>query len=147
MIDITQTEVDSLLELGKRAKSNTAWLLPNETGGRLKIELESLDKKEEFILDISRSAIKLEKGTYQTRARQIVTLARLDFGGPPHTNPDGEEVGVPHIHFYKEGYADKFAFPLPNKWFSGSTDRHVLLDEFMKLCRIIDPPVFNRGLF
>ena len=43
--------------------------------------LLSPDKRESFFLDITRSQIKLTKGTYQNRARSVAILARLDFGG------------------------------------------------------------------
>ena len=41
--------------------------------------------------------INLTKGTYQNRGRQVVVLARLDFGGAPHRNPDGETKSSPPI--------------------------------------------------
>lgn len=44
--------------------------------------------------------------TFMLRARQIYSFARLDFNSP-HRNSDGLEMGVPHLHLYKEGYGDK----------------------------------------
>ena len=74
-----------------------------------------MDGREEFLLDIRRARIDLAKGTYQNRGREVVILARLDFGGAPHRNPDGEEIGSPHIHLYREGFGDKWAFPIPSE--------------------------------
>jgi hypothetical protein len=56
--------------------------------------------------------IDLIKGTYQNRARYVVVLVRLDFGGKPHRNPDGEEIASPHLHIYREGVGDKWAYPV-----------------------------------
>ncbi len=40
------------------------------------------------------------------------TLCRIDTAGRNHTNPDKREVEAPHMHIYKEGYDDSFAYPL-----------------------------------
>ncbi|KJU85379.1 prophage protein [Candidatus Magnetobacterium bavaricum] len=42
--------------------------------------------------------------------RKIILL-RLCFGGHPHRNPDDTEISSPHLHRYREGYADKWAYP------------------------------------
>ena len=147
MTELTSEEAIDLLKMNKKRKDERSYLLPDERGGRLKIELESDDKREEFFLDITRGRIKLEKVTYQNRARQTSILARLDYGGPPHTNPDDKPVGVPHLHVYREGYGDKWAYALPSEHFSGTADRHKLLQEFMRYCNISEPPHFTKGLF
>jgi len=38
-------------------------------------------------------------------------MLRYDNGGR-HTNPDGEKFEGPHIHLFKEGFNDKFAYPV-----------------------------------
>ncbi len=45
------------------------------------IALASPYKRENFILDITRTQIKLTKATYQNRARQAIILMRLDRDG------------------------------------------------------------------
>jgi hypothetical protein len=50
-------------------------------GERLAVSLTSLDKRESFMLDVTRAQIKLTKATYQNRARQVIILMRLDLGG------------------------------------------------------------------
>ena len=52
-------------------------------GGGIRVPLVSADKRESFSLDVTRSQVKLTKGTYQNRGRGVVVLARLDFGGAP----------------------------------------------------------------
>lgn len=153
MTDISQAEAENLLKMPKQCKEDKEYQLPNEKGGRLTIKLESLDHREIFFLDISRGRANLEKptpfekGTYQNRARQSIILVRLDFYGAPHTNPDGQEIGVPHLHLYREGYDDKWAFPVPAGYFPNLHDRFMLLKDFMNYCSIIKQPNFSRDLF
>ncbi|MDE3963189.1 DUF6978 family protein [Glaesserella parasuis] len=94
---LTQQEADALLTLGKYDFSNGEYKFPY-MGGSLRLSLHSMDKKETFNLDVTRGYIALEKITFQTRARKAIVLVRLDIEGPPHRNPDGEEIICPHIH-------------------------------------------------
>ena len=109
--NLTQAEADSLLALPKRRADEKEWNYPY-FGGRITVPLISTDRREPFRLDIQRGRIDFAKGSYQNRARQLVILARLDFGGRPHRNPDDTRIGSPHLHLYREGYADKWAFPV-----------------------------------
>jgi hypothetical protein len=105
------------------------------------------DRREQFFLDISRGRIDLLRGKYQNRARQVVVLVRLDFGGRPHRNPDDQELPCPHLHVYREGYGDKWATPIPIDQFSRMSDLYGTLEDFMRFCNITKPPHINRGLF
>jgi hypothetical protein len=105
-INLTQDEADKLIAMEKRAVDEKEWLFPAR-GERVAIPLTSLDKRESFMLDVTRAQIKLTKATYQNRARAAIILMRLDLDGPPHQNPDGEEIPCPHLHIYREGYGDK----------------------------------------
>lgn len=142
---ITQAEADALLDLEKHRVDEERRRLP-DLGGGLVVRLASADGTEGFHLDITRSRINLKKGTLQNRGRTTIVLARLDFGGTPHRNPDGEEIASPHLHVYREGFGDKWAFDLPDV-FSQTEDRFLLLQEFMKYCKIGKPPIFEAGLF
>jgi hypothetical protein len=75
-----------------------------------------------------------------------VILAHLDFG-TPHRNPDDEEAGVPHLNLYREGFHDKWAFPVPVEQFSNVGDLWQTLSDFMRFCNIVEPPDFDRELF
>jgi hypothetical protein len=144
MIDLTQAEANLLLAMEKHRTNDD----PHRFGAlRLEIPLQSLDQREHFLLDIGRGRINLLKGTYQTRAKQVVILARLDFGGMPHRNPDGEEIPSPHLHVFREGFADKWAQPLPPEHFTKPSDSWALLEDFLRLCNVTKPPVFERELF
>lgn len=93
-INLTQDEADKLMAMEKRAIDDKEWLFP-PPGERVAIPPSSLDRRENFMLDVTRAQIKLSKATYQNRARVVVILMRLDLDGPPHTNPDGEVVPCP----------------------------------------------------
>ena len=104
------------------------------------------DKRESFVLDVTRSQIKLTKATYQNRARQTVILMRLDLDGPPHRNPDGQEIACPHVHIYKEGFADKWAVPAPSSIYSNPSDVAASFDAFLMHCNVTLPPIMQMRL-
>jgi len=144
--DLTQAEADTLIAMEKIRVDGQVWYDPS-TGGSICIPLIAADKREHFLLDISRSRIDLLKGKYQNRARQVVVLVRLDFGGAPHRNPDDEEVACPHLHVYREGYGDRWAVPIPMDSFPNVADLWQTLQDFMRYCNITQPPSIQRGLF
>ena len=144
--NLTQMEADALIAMEKRRSDDTKWNYP-DLGGYVTIPLVSIDRRESFLLDLRRGRIDLSKGTFQNRGRQVVVLARLDFGGAPHRNPDGEEVGSPHLHVYREGFVDKWAFPVSGDHFSNPYDAWQTLQDFMRYCNIVEPPMIRQGLF
>jgi hypothetical protein len=143
--DLTQSEADALIALEKHRTDEQEWDFPMG-GESVCVPLQSDDGREQFLLDISRGRIDLGKVKMQNRGRQVVVLVRLDLGGPPHRNPDGEEIGTPHIHVYREGYGDKWAFPLPVD-FGAVADLRTTLDDFFRYCNVTRPPLIQRGLF
>jgi len=145
-VNLTQIEANALIALPKVKKDGTLWQLPI-TGGSVSIPLVSFDRREEFLLDLSRGRIDLLKGKCQNRARQNAVLVRLDFGGQPHRNPDDEEIPCPHLHIYREGFGDKWAQAVSPAIFSNLADRWATLQDFIKFCNIVDPPVIEKGLF
>ncbi len=70
----------------------------------------------------------------------IAILARLDSGGAPHRNPDGREVGSPHLHLYRERCGDKRAFAVSPDTLPNLDDPRLMLDDFMRFCNISEPP-------
>lgn len=109
-MNLVQAEADALIGMEKRRLDDTEWIFPLP-GERLTIPLTSTDKRENFTLDVTRGRIRLLKASFQNRARQAVVLLRLDVSGSPHINPDGQEIPRPHMHVYREGHADKWAYP------------------------------------
>lgn len=139
-MQLTQKEANDLISLMK---------IPKDIGGGISFDhqkkvvtLMSPDEREEFFLNVTPSKYELKKITYQTRARKSIILARLDIGGPPHRNPDDEEIQCPHIHIYREGYADKWAYALP-KEFDQCVDMWDFLEVFLRFCNVSTNP-FNQ---
>jgi hypothetical protein len=145
-INLTQDEADKLMAMEKRPADDKDWLFP-APGQRIAIPLTSLDKRENFMLDVTRAQIKLTKATYQNRARAAIILLRLDLDGPPHTNPDGVEVPCPHLHVYREGFGDKWAMPAPLDRYTNTLDLFSTFEAFMQQCNITERPRIEKGLF
>lgn len=144
-IDLEQSEADRLFELPKRKVNDDMQVFPS-LGGRLEVQLTSEDKKEDFLLDIYKGRIDLQKVTYQNRGRKVIILVRLDIAGSPHQNPDGDIIPCPHLHRYREGYGDKWAFP-PPAVFTDINNLPQLLNEFMDYCSIVDKPNIPATIF
>ena len=144
-IDLSQMEADALIAMPKIPASDEVYDYPH--AGKLSIPLFSEDRRENFSLDIWRSGIVLTKGRYQNRARNIVVLVRLDLGGAPHRNPDGTELPCPHLHIYREGYADKWAIAIPGDKFGNIGDMWQSLADFMAFCAIVRQPRIERGIY
>jgi len=145
-IALTQAEADALIAMEKHRVNEEHCDFPMG-GESLVLHLQSPDRREQFLLDLSRGRIDLLKVKMQNRGCQVVVLVRLDLGGAPHRNPDGEEIPVPHLHVYREGYGDKWAVPVPDKRFSNVAEVWQTLDDFMRFCNITQPPHIQRGLF
>lgn len=143
---LNQTEIDALLEMAKHAADENRYTFPS-AGEKLMIPLTSSDRRETFYLHIYRGRISSMKVTYLNRARTIIPLVRVDIGGPPHANPDGEILEGPHIHVYTEAYGDKWAYPLSAYEFRDHHDKFQVLEDFMRFCRIITKPVITSDFF
>ena len=144
-INLPQSLADDLLTMAKRKVDDTEWRFPY-TGGKSIIPLTSSDGRENFSLDLYRGRINLTKNTFQNRARRSVILARLDVAGPPHRNPDGQEIPAPHLHLYREGYGDKWAVPVPSSCFADLSNTEQTLRDFMRFINVTDPPNIRREL-
>lgn len=145
-INLSQDEADELMAMEKRSVDEKEWSFP-KPGDRVAIPLTSVDKRESFMLDITRAQIKLSKATYQNRARGAVILIRLELEGPPHRNPDGGEVACPHLHIYREGFGDKWAVPAPADRYPNTRDLFSTFEEFMRQCNIVELPIIQQVLF
>ena len=144
-IDLPQPVADDLLAMAKRKTDSTVWRF-SHTDRKVIIPLESLDGREEFLLDLYRGRINLAKNTFQNRGRRSVILARLDIGGPDHRNPDDQEVPAPHLHIYVEGYGDKWAVPAPCSTFPNLANPRQTLHDFMQFINVVDSPDIRQGL-
>lgn len=142
--ELSQTEADELIAMPKIRITDEIRYFPGR-GGALNVPLLSDDRKEEFFLTIRRGRIDLNRGAYQNISRETVILLRAELNGPPHRNPNDEEIPCPHIHIYKEGYGTRWAYPFPDD-FSNPTDLWSTLHDFIRYCNIIIPPNILRGI-
>ena len=141
---VSQIDAETLLRMDKVRVNDQPFVFP-DLGGHIEVPLISRDHREVFSLDIHRKRISLKTG-YQTRGRQVMVLARLDFAAP-HRNPDGTEVGVPHLHLYREGFGDKWAEAVPKGVLNNPDDAWQVLQDFMAYCGVVQAPNLVRGLF
>lgn len=145
-INLTQAEADALIGMEKHRVNDDRNQFPMG-GEALSLPLQSADRREHFLLDLSRGRIDLAKLKMQNRGRQVVVPVRLELGGAPHRNPDDEEVPAPHLHLYREGYGDKWAFPVPADRFRDTGDVWKTLEDFLSYCNVTQAPHIDRGLF
>ena len=107
---------------------------------------------ETFSLDVTQKRIVLKFKCQLRNTTHSVILARLDFASP-HRNPDGTTVDVPHLHVYREGYGDRFAYEVPPGMLKNPDDPLQVLLDFLATYNIerngiVDlPDVVNRPLF
>jgi uncharacterized protein DUF6978 len=145
-VDLTQAEADALIAMEKHCVDDKEYTFP-APGEQIVIPVTSHDRREQFLLDVTRGRIKLTKATFQNRARQVVVLLRLDIDGPPHRNPDDQEVPCPHLHVYREGYGDKWAVPALAERYDNLADLATTFEQFMGHCNVTKLPRLHRGLF
>jgi len=143
--NLSQTEADALITMQKHRTDDRAYDFP-DLGGVIIVPLISADRRESFLLDVSRGHIDLAKVKYQNRARQVVVLVRLDLAGAPHRNPDDSEIPCPHLHIYREGFGHRWAFAVPADKFPNMADPWETLGDFMKYCNITKQPDIRRSL-
>lgn len=112
----------------------------------IELDVKSTDNRESFKVDVNRKGrIRLTKCTYQERYASVEVLLRLDIDGPPHENPDGDVVPCPHLHVYKEGFGDRWAYPIPST-FTNTSDLVRTLGEFLMYCKIRNIPDIQRTI-
>jgi hypothetical protein len=143
--DLSQEEADRLFVLEKLVRDGTMLVWPG-VGGKLVVDLVSRDRSEEFVVNATRSYIKISKLSVNARARGNIVLARLEIDGPPHRNPDDVEIEYPHLHIYREGFGDKWAFPLPLGVFTDIDNLALTFRQFMVYFNVSGLPSLDEGL-
>ncbi|TSA27051.1 MAG: hypothetical protein D4R67_06730, partial [Bacteroidetes bacterium] len=108
--------------------------------------INAVKTKDTFILDFYRGSFELLKYTYNKRYRQIIILLRYDAKGR-HANPDGENFDGPHVHIYKEGFDDKFAYPASDIGIEESDDMETVLVKFLRYCNVKSIPSIQTTMF
>jgi len=143
---LTQEEGDALFAMQKHAASDEPVDLP-DLGGQVEFELHSTDRREEFVVNVTRSRIKLSKRSHNLRGRKVVGLCRLCLDGAPHRNPDGTEIGPRHLHVYREGYGLKIAIEVPDGMLRNPDDLLTTVEDFLRHCNVVGMPNIRKGLF
>ena len=143
---ITQSEYDYLMSQDKEFDDllNTIALGPAPIQWTKKIN--SLKTQDTFLLDFYRGKIELSKYTFNKRYRHTIILIRYDNAGR-HTNPDGQEFNGPHVHLYREGYNDKFAFSASEIGVNGLDTIESVFGKLLYFCNIKRIPVIEIPMF
>jgi len=136
---LTQAEADQFMQMVKHfVRAPASITIP--PGADETYELASLDDRESFLLDIWRGTLRLTKLKFQNRVRIAIILVRLDVDGAPHTNPDGQTLSGTHLHVFREGYDDRWAYPVDPSKFTLLGDPGATFQEFCAFCKIESPP-------
>ncbi|MGO8934869.1 MAG: DUF6978 family protein [Terracidiphilus sp.] len=136
---LTQSEADQFIQMAKHFLRPPASIsIP--PGLDDTFELAGPGDREKFHLDIWRGTIRITKLRFQNRVQTVVVLVRLDVDGAPHTNPDGQRLTGTHLHLFREGYDDKWAYPVDAARFTVLNDPGTTFQEFCTYCNIESPP-------
>lgn len=116
-----------------------------KNGYKFKEELSSNNGKNTYNLYLSYGKMNVEKISINTVHKQSnKVLVRLDLGNQRHVNPDGTVITSDHIHIYKDGYDEKFAYTLDSdefkNLFPNPKDRCSLLKAYLEFIKVISVP-------
>jgi hypothetical protein len=136
---LTQAEADQFIQMAKRfVRAPASITIP--PGADDTYDLVGPSDRERFLLDVWRGTLRVTKVKFQNRARAVIVLVRLDVDGAPHTNPDGQRLSGTHLHLFREGYDDRWAYPVDPKSFTLLSDPGMTFQEFCTFCKIDSPP-------
>jgi hypothetical protein len=146
---LNQSEADALLRMPKEFVDGDPLEFPNSQPARYERELRSLDRREQFLFDFERGNRTRARLKYQTRARKVLVLARLDLGAPAHRNPPdapykpGARLACPHFHRYLENFEDRVALDLADVVGLALRDLSngvFCLEDFLRYCAVLAIP-------
>lgn len=145
-MSLTQADADALLVLPKTFESSVVQIdFPRFQTFTSVYALEGAGGREAFLFDVERGVRKRARLKFQTRARKVYILARIDIDGKPHTNPPdaphrpGERFVGPHVHLYRAGFEDRIAFhpaEVPGFTVPAAPDGVAWLVAFLRLCNV-----------
>ncbi|RIV18829.1 hypothetical protein D2Q93_13645 [Alicyclobacillaceae bacterium I2511] len=143
---LSDQDAKELLDMLKQIKDLRFIEFP-QIGKTQKIEVVGTPENVKFVFDVNRKGtLKVKKCTYQTRYQKSVILLRVDIGGQEHMNPDGKIIPCPHIHIYREGYDDSWAYPLDSKLDTDPSDLLQALIDFLVYNHVVNrPPIYKKG--
>lgn len=141
----TQVEADSLLKMSKEFVDAEPLEFSQTQPMKYDRLLQSLDRREQFFLTVERGRRKRIRLKYQTRARKVIVLARLELNGPAHWNPPespyrpNERLDGTHVHLYRENFENRIAYAIADV--SGLVVRDLnngvmCLEDFLRFCGV-----------
>lgn len=152
---LPQAEADQLLSLPKIfVDTSPIEFTLNEPMDHERV-LHSTDRREEFILTVERGNRTRLRLKYQTLARKVIVLARLDLNGKRHRNPPdasyrpAEWLPGTHLHLYREGFDDRIAYLIEEApgWSERNvTDGIAALEAFLLYCTVQSCPPIQTAL-
>lgn len=155
-MSLPQAEADLLLTMPKIFSGVVIQIeLPRSLSFSEKLDLEGVGTRERFILDLERGNLKRARLKYQTRARKIYVLARLDLDGRPHRNPTdsphrpSHRFTGHHLHLYREHFSDRIAFaPDEVVGFEVPTNPDAVrwLLAFLRFCNVQEIPPIQENI-
>lgn len=143
---IAQAEYDFLMAQEKEFDDLSTTIQLGPPPIRWTRQINAPATRDQFLLDFYRGSFELSQYTINKRYRQTIILLRYD-SGKRHTNPDGVLFEGPHVHLYREGYDDKFAFPVSQIGVTSSEDIATVLNKVLEYCNIRNVPVIEAPLF
>jgi hypothetical protein len=141
----TQVEADSLLNMSKEFVDADPLEFAQTQPMNYDRMLQSLDRREQFFLTVERGRRKRIRLKYQTRARKVIVLARLELNGPAHKNPPespyrpNERLNGTHMHLYRENFDDRIAYlinDVPGLSVRDSGNGVMCLEDFLRFCGV-----------
>lgn len=109
-------------------------------------KLKAVSTSDTFLLDFYRGNFEISRYTVNHRYQQTIVLLRYDSGGR-HTNPDGETFDGPHVHLFKEGFRDKFAYPVSKVGVEDSDNLETVFNKLMHFCNVRRIPSIKVPMF
>jgi hypothetical protein len=152
-MSLTQDEVKQLFELEKYQVKNVTFDFPL-SGDSIEIELQNdTTGRIKFIADIDNSNQFVKKAKIQLRYKKIYVIRRIDFNGNHKNPPDKAPISIfdgwenyvfnreDHIHFYIEGYGERWALPItafPEIGINSNDELFEKVTKFFKYCNVQD---------
>lgn len=141
---ITQEEADTLRIIEKYLANPQDVKIPKMRETRIYPAYHKCYNRRRDDLDVSayRGGIDENKVSYRLIYKKGILLIRIDTNDKTaHINPDNKSFippMTPHVHIYREGYGDKFAYPLPDEFSSKGADIEKLFIEFLQYSNFIN---------
>jgi hypothetical protein len=149
-MELNQEEVNSLFNIAKYPCDSAKIDFPMQ-GEYIEVELQNETGRIKFQSDINRANKIVNKITFQLRHKKMYAIRRLDLNGN-HKNPpapvpdeifDGYEDYIfdrqDHVHFYIEGYNERWALPLSKLTeidILETDDIYEKMSKFFKYCNV-----------